>query len=185
MPTLWSMPSATIQSWWGTPGLAFRSAVPQISHPGKIRRLIYVCAYYPINGKSLVDMRKMAPRQPLMQAVVRAEDGKSFTVDPARTSDVFYHDCSPETVSFANARLCPQAVKPQATPISLGQGFDTVAKSYIRCTDDRAIPPEFQVTMTADWPAGDVSEMNCGHSPFFADPVGLVAHIDRIAAASG
>lgn len=148
--------------------------------PGRIARLIYLCAYAPWDGYSLADMRRAAPRQPLMHAVMRAPDGKSFSIDPTQTGAVFYHDCPDGTTEFANMRLCPQAILPQETPITLGAGHATVRKSYIRCMDDRTIPPEFQVTMTEGWPAKDVFEMQTSHSPFFADPKGLAALIDQI-----
>ena len=35
--------------------------------------------------------------------------------------------------------------------------------------------------MTQGWADGDVYEMATGHSPFFADPAGLAAVLDRIA----
>lgn len=149
--------------------------------PEKIRRLIYLCAYVPKGDMTLADMRREAPYQPLMQAVLRAEDGKSFRIDPAQTGKVFYHDCPEGTTAYANIRLCAQAVLPQETPCPLGRNWAGVPRSYIRCTDDRTIPPEYQVTMTADWPGEDVFEMPTGHSPFFADPAGLATLLTRIA----
>jgi len=53
-------------------------------------------------------------------------------------------------------------------------------RSYIRCMDDRTIPPAYQVTMTESWPSDDVYEMACGHSPFLTDPGGLARIIDDI-----
>ena len=150
-------------------------------NPAKISRLVYLCAYVPKGDLSLADMRKEAPYQPLMPAVIRAADGRSFRIDPAQTGKVFYHDCPPGTVAYANTRLCAQAVLPQETACPLGTRYASVPRSYIRCTDDRTIPPEYQVTMTADWPAGDVHEMPTGHSPFFADPAGLATLLSRIA----
>jgi pimeloyl-ACP methyl ester carboxylesterase len=149
--------------------------------PGKIRRLVYLCAYVPKGDMTLADMRREAPYQPLMQAVLRAGDGKSFRIDPAQTEKVFYHDCPKGTTAYANTRLCAQAVLPQETACPLGANWAKVPRSYIRCTDDRTIPPEYQVTMTADWPVGDVYDMATGHSPFFADPAGLADLLTRIA----
>ncbi|SEO62226.1 Pimeloyl-ACP methyl ester carboxylesterase [Salinihabitans flavidus] len=166
-------------SWGGYPATRAADLIP-----GRIGRLIYLCAYAPWDGYSLADMRRAAPRQPLMQAVMKAADGKSFMIDPEQTGDVFYHDCPPGTVAYANARLCPQAIGPQEEAITLGAGTAQVPKSYIRCTEDRTIPPEFQITMTESWPEKDVHEMHTGHSPFFADPDGLAALIDRISRAS-
>lgn len=145
--------------------------------PDKIEKLVYLCAYAPKNGLSLVDMRIAAPRQPLLPAIRKSADGASFTIDPDMAEAVFYHDCPAGTVAYAVPLLCPQAVLPQATPLTLGAGYATVARHYIRCTDDRTIPPEYQITMTEDWPADTVSELACGHSPFFAMPAMLARRL--------
>ena len=148
--------------------------------PEKIAMLVYLCAYVPEPGKTLADMRRAAPRQPLMKAVIRASDGKSFTIDPEQTREVFYHDCPGEAHDYANVRLCPQAVLPQETVCPLGAHYDSVPRRYIRCTDDRTIPPEYQETMTRDWPRADVHAIDTGHSPFFADPAGLARLLTQI-----
>ncbi|WP_299418515.1 alpha/beta fold hydrolase [uncultured Shimia sp.] len=148
--------------------------------PGRIARLIYLCAYTPWDNHSTIDMRIAAPRQPLMQAIHRHEDGQSYTFDPTKVRDALYHDCPPGTEDYALAHLSPQSIAAQQTKITLGDGHRQTPRSYIRCMNDQAIPPEFQVTMTKDWPAADVYEMPTSHSPFFADPEGLAALIDHI-----
>ncbi|KPA20150.1 Pyrethroid hydrolase [Shimia sp. SK013] len=148
--------------------------------PGQISRLIFLCAYAPWDGYSLADMRRAAPRQPILDAVIKSDDGLSYTIDPAKTRRVFYHDTPAGTEDLANAHLCPQPILPQETPISLGQGFAKTPKSYIRCTDDQTIPPEFQSTMTETWPHEDVYDMPTSHSPFLADPKGLATQLDHI-----
>ena len=148
--------------------------------PSAMARLIYLCAYVPAAGLSLAEMRKQAPSQPLMPAVRLAPDGKSFTLDPAMTEALFYHDCPPDVAGFAAPRLCAQAVSPTIKPLPDTARADAMPRSYIRCMDDRTIPPAYQVTMTKDWPSADVHEMACGHSPFFTDPAGLARIIDDI-----
>ena len=148
--------------------------------PDKISRLIYLCAYVPEPGLSLAEMRRKARRQPLMQAVVRSDDGLSFRIDPAQTEEVFYHDCPKGTAAHANTRLSAQAVRPQETACELGQRYASVRRSYIRCTDDHTIPLEYQVTMTEGWPPQDVHALSTGHSPFFANPRGLAELLGRI-----
>lgn len=149
--------------------------------PGRITRLIYLCAYVPADALSLAERRRQAPRQPLLPAIQKTADGLAFTIRPELAEAVFYHDCPPGTVTYANARLGAQAILPQETPVALGANYAGVPRSYIRCNDDRTIPPEFQRTMTADWPAEDVTEMNTGHSPFFAAPVALAQMLSDIA----
>lgn len=162
-------------SWGGFPATLAADIAPE-----RFRRLIYLCAYVPREGLSLVDMRKLAPRQPILKAVDRGEDGMSYGVYPEHAQEVFYADCPAGTTEFALEHLSIQATLPQTTPARLGTGHLEVAKSYIRTLHDNAIPTEFQAEMVADWPAEDVYEMATSHSPFFADPKGLAAMIDGI-----
>lgn len=162
-------------SWGGYPATLAADVAPE-----RFRRLIYLCAYVPREGHSLVDMRKLAPRQPILKAVDRGEDGTSYGVNPEHAQEVFYADCPAGTTEFALAHLSAQAVLPQVTPARLGTGHLAVPKSYIRTLYDNAIPTEFQAEMVADWPREDVYEMATSHSPFFSDPKGLAALIDGI-----
>ncbi|MBL3569443.1 alpha/beta fold hydrolase [Rhodovulum sp. BSW8] len=149
--------------------------------PEKIRSLVYVCAYVPVAGLSLVDMRRAGPRQPLLDAIVKSEDGVSFSFDPEKVRDKLFHDCPHEAVAYAKARLGPQPILPQATPIALSERYRSVPKRYIRCLQDRTIPPDYQATMTADWPADRIDALNCSHSPFLAQPEALAALLLRAA----
>jgi len=149
--------------------------------PTHIAHLIYLCAHVPLGGLSLADQRKQAPRQPLLPAMRPAADGRSFTIDPAMARDVFYHDCQDDAVAFAVPRLCPQAVAPQETPLTPGPHVAAIPRDYILCDDDRTIPPEYQATMTADWPPGTVHHLPTGHSPFLACPARLAETLSRIA----
>ncbi|MDK3074751.1 alpha/beta fold hydrolase [Sedimentitalea sp. JM2-8] len=151
--------------------------------PDAMRALVFLCAYVPEPGLSMVDMRKRGPRQTIADAVVRAPDGLTYTILPDRVPDLFYHDCPAETVDYALARLGPQPILPQTTPLDLTERFHSVPKFYIRGDEDRTIPPEYQIAMTRNWPSEGVFAMPTSHSPFFADPAGLAARLDRIAGA--
>ena len=152
--------------------------------PEKVAKLVYLCAYLPVAGRSLVDMRRAGPRQPLLDAIVTAPDRLSFTIDPAKAAEKFYNDCPDEAVKFAVPRLCAQAVAPQATPIDLGERFAGVEKHYIRCLDDRTIPPEYQEVMATRLPPEHVHVLPTSHSPFFAAPDMLTELLVQIAEAS-
>ena len=142
-------------------------------------RLIYLCAYVPMAGKTLAEMRYLAPRQPLLDALNVAGDGQSVTVKPDKAVGVFYQDCDPMVADWAVSQLGPQATEPYDQVITLTEASQSLPRRYIRCMDDQTIPPEFQVTMTQDWPAAHVQEMACGHSPFLADPSGLARALDH------
>ena len=149
--------------------------------PEKIARLVNLCAYAPYSGHSLVEMRRMAKRQPLLDAIEKSDDGLSWLPIMSKVRETFYHDCPDEVVKYAKAHLSAQAILPQATKLELGENYESVAKSYVRCADDRTIPPEFQAEMALQFAPEDRHELPTSHSPFFSDPKGLAALLDKIA----
>ncbi|WP_291729183.1 alpha/beta fold hydrolase [Leisingera sp. F5] len=163
-------------SWGGFPISAAAEAAPE-----NLRGLIYLCAYIPVSGSSLIDMRKAGPRQTLFGATAKNPAGTSYSFLPETAPDLFYHDCGAEAVRFALENLCPQPIPPQDTPIRLSERFESVPKVYIRCAQDRVIPPEYQAQMASQLPPQRVYEMQTSHSPFFADPEGLSDLIGHIA----
>lgn len=163
-------------SWAGYPITAAAEIAPKA-----LRGLIYLCAYVPVSGQSLIDMRKAGPRQTIGSAAIKHPNGASYTIDPAEAPRLFYQDCPAEAVAYALPRLCAQPILPQETPLELTDASQNTPKAYIRCTNDQTIPPEYQAQMVADWPRNTVHEMQCSHSPFFADPQGLASLIGQIA----
>ncbi|NGQ91887.1 alpha/beta fold hydrolase [Rhodobacter sp. HX-7-19] len=149
--------------------------------PDRFTALIYLCAYLPRAGHSLAEMRKAGPRQPLAGAFQIDATRTTFTFDPDQSPALFYHDCPPEDVALAKARLCPQPIRPQETPIPDTSRAETLPRYYIRCTDDRAIPPEYQETMSSPLPPDHIRALPTSHSPFFSAPDALAALIDEIA----
>ena len=143
--------------------------------PDRFAALIYLCAYVPIAGKSLADMRRMAPTQPLLAAVQVAPDRVTFTIDSTQARAKFYHDVPSDVATWAISQLGPQPILPQETV--LADVTTDLPRHYIQCSDDRTIPPVFQRTMTTDWQGGKVIDMATSHSPFLSDPAGLAAHL--------
>ena len=149
--------------------------------PDRFAALIYLCAYLTRPGLTLAEMRKAGPRQPLAGAFRIDDTRTTFTFDPDRAPALFYHDCPPEDVALAARRLCPQPIRPQETPIPDTSRAETLPRFYIRCTDDRAIPPEYQATMSSTLPPDHIRTLPTSHSPFFSAPDRLATLIDEIA----
>lgn len=149
--------------------------------PARIRQVIYLCAYVPAAGRSMIDLRRAGPRQPLA-GVVRADpSGVTYSADPTGARRTFYHDCPEGAVAGALPRLCPEPIAPQATPLPTGTGTPPQPRHYILCEDDRTIPPEYQAEMARPFgPA--VSRLPCGHSPFLTAPARLARMLSDIAA---
>lgn len=150
--------------------------------PERIRRLVYLCAYVPAPGMSLIDMRRAGPRQPLRGHVHADAGGVTYSVDPDGARATFYHDCPEATVAWALPRLYAEPIGPQATPLPPLLRWPDVERHYILCEDDHTIPPEYQATMAAGFPRGHVTRLPCGHSPFFAMPGRLARLLGDLAA---
>lgn len=148
--------------------------------PEKIARLVYLCAYVPRPGMSMIDMRRAGPRQTLQGVVRVAPDRLTYSVDPALARDRFYQDCSDEAVAYAIPRLCPEPIRPQSTVLPPLVRSAGVERHYILCERDETIPPEYQATMAAGFPPGCVSRLPTSHSPFFAAPEHLAQRLDAI-----
>ena len=149
--------------------------------PERFTALIYLCAYLPRAGQTLAEMRKAGSSQPLAGAFQIDATRTTFTFDPSQAPALFYHDCPPEDVALAQASLCPQPIRPQETPIPNTSRAEQLPRFYIRCTDDRAIPPDYQTTMSASLPPDHVLALPTSHSPFFSAPEALARQIDEIA----
>jgi len=151
------------------------------NRPDLVQGLIFLCAYLPIEGHSLSDMRQHANDHPLLPAIRRSDDGLSMTFDPNQIERLFYHDCPPGTYEFASAHLSPQALKPQRTTIEGLEKTKDIPKAYIVCEEDRAIPPAFQYQMAAVLPDAQCFSLPTSHSPFFSAPKALAQQLSDIA----
>lgn len=149
--------------------------------PDALSHLVYLCAYVPRPGASLNDRRREAAEQPLLGALILTEDRKGWTVADHDLDRLFYHDCPPGTLGYARAHLTIQAAQPSRQPVEITENSQSISRSYILCENDGTIPPALQHVMARDWPMAHVLSMDCGHSPFFADPIGLAGHLDMIA----
>jgi pimeloyl-ACP methyl ester carboxylesterase len=71
----------------------------------------------------------------------------------------------------AEARLRPDLIGPQTTPVHLtAANYGRVPRTYITTLNDRVISPTLQKQMFAATPCDRVLEIDTGHSPFAAKP---------------
>lgn len=177
-----------IDGWPGAPvvlvghsmaGYAITAAAE--SDPARIAALVYLCAFVPVPGQSIASLRRGWPERPLSGTYILSPDRASFAFDPRATTDRFYHDCPPGVAQAARARLRPEPVAPQETPFAPTGRSAGIPRAYIRCTDDRAIPPAHQTAMAATLPGAPLHDLPTGHSPFLSAPRALADLLIRIA----
>lgn len=140
--------------------------------PERVRGLIYIAAYIPRGGLSLADLRRAGPSQPMRGAFQVTADRSAYGFVPSRCRDLFFHDC-PDPAR-ATAQLCLEPIAPQETPVV---SPPPLPRAAVICTEDRAIPPDYQRQMAAGMAQYDLPS---GHCPFLSMPERLAATLHAI-----
>ena len=141
----------------------------------KVRQLIYLDAFVPSDGQSLLNLYEAD--RPRVEQLAKA--GGGWRVAPNPTSP----DTPPADIEWLNARRVDTPIKCFDTPIKLQGGPLTLPRSYIYAT--RITPADtfgpFARMAKAD-PAWSYHEIDASHSPNVTAPEALMALLRKIAA---
>jgi pimeloyl-ACP methyl ester carboxylesterase len=145
--------------------------------PGQIKELVYLAAYLPQNGESLLSLAKQDADSHI---------GKYLQVDPTTGSanvakdgviDVFAADAPAQVGQYIANNIKPEPLAPLATPVTLTDAnFGSVKKVYIHTTEDHAVSFNLQKTMAKN--NGHISKeysLASSHTPFISMPDKLAA----------
>lgn len=137
--------------------------------PKKIKRLVYVTAMLPRNGEFLLYLAEKLPAGLLSSRP--SENNSALTLTDECIEPALYSDCYKADVEMATSLLVPQALAPFSTAVRLSkENFGKVRKTYICCTEDKALPIEAQEMMLVATPCNQVLSITSGHSPFLSAP---------------
>jgi len=148
---------------------------------GNIARLIYLCAFLPVDGDSLMGLTGLLPSE--HPAPLQVDDQQlTARFDPAAVPVAFLHDADQPVATWAAPQFKPQALAPLATPVHLSaEAYGRVPRDYIVCLQDRAIAPPLQRLMIERAGCETVHELDAGHCPFLSMPWEVVQLLNRIA----
>lgn len=150
--------------------------------PDRILRLAYLCAFLPQNGDSLLMLEEHNPDPRVPPHIRPDKEGFTATIDPNVVEEVFYHDCPVEDVAWAKSRLRPQSFLPLKAPVTLTKAnFGRVPRTYIECSEDRAMVIDFQRLLYARSPCEEVVTLATSHSPFLSAPALLAKTLSDLA----
>jgi pimeloyl-ACP methyl ester carboxylesterase len=152
--------------------------------PGRVAALIYVAAFAPQDGQSLLDLTRLpegAGDQVQANLVVKG-DPPVATMSAAATREAVFGSCPDDVAAWAIERQRPQAVAPFATPVSIPAGtLDEIPRYYVLSLRDRAIPPALQRRMSREVGCAEVVELDTDHVPHLSMPAQLAEALDRFA----
>ncbi len=157
------------------------SAVAEAA-PEKVKTLVYVAAYLPRDGESLVSMAQQDPDAKIgPQLQINKEQGIAV-VNYAARADLFANDGPAPLRAALPDLILDEPLAPLATPVHLTDArFGHVDKVYVHTSKDQVISPAFQAKMVAATPVRSETTLATGHTPFLTDPAGLVAAIEKAA----
>jgi pimeloyl-ACP methyl ester carboxylesterase len=141
----------------------------------KVRQPIYVDAFVPKEGQSLLDLYEVD--RPRMQELLKSGDGWRLPPNPTPP------DTSPADAEWLSTRRVNMPVKCFEAKLKLQGGPLTLPRSYIYAT--RITPADtfgpFARQAKSD-PAWDYHEIDASHSPNVTAPDALMALLEKIAA---
>ena len=161
-------------------GIAITAAAE--TFPDRIAKLVYLTAFLPRNGESLLALEGRNPKPAVPPALVISETEPTATLQDDLIVPLFFHDCTPQDQQMATARLTPQSLAPMSTELVLTpERFGSIQRIYIECTDDRAISLELQRDMHGTSGVHAVLSLDASHSPFLSMPEALADQLASLA----
>jgi pimeloyl-ACP methyl ester carboxylesterase len=152
--------------------------------PDRIASLVFVTAFMPSDGQSLLDLTHLPEGEDdMIQANLVIEGDPPVAVLSAEaTAAAVYNDCTGEQAAWAVARRRPQPVAPYATPVRVDDAaLGSIPRSYVLTTRDRSIPPALQRRMIREHPCRKVIELDADHAPYLSATDELVAALIELA----
>jgi pimeloyl-ACP methyl ester carboxylesterase len=152
--------------------------------PEHVTSLVYVTAFVPKDGQSLLDLTKLPEGAgDQVQANITIEGDPPVATMPAAASrQALYGSCREDVAAWAIARQRPQPLAPFATPVSIPPGaLDGINRYYVLCTRDRAIPPSLQRRMVAENVFAGVIALDTDHTPQLSMTDELAKALQRFA----
>ncbi|MGZ4354980.1 MAG: alpha/beta fold hydrolase [Gaiellaceae bacterium] len=146
--------------------------------PDRIETIVYVAAFLPNDGQSLLQLADGDPEALVLPNLVVDEAAGLSTVREEARRDAFYGGCTAEVAAWASAQNVPESLEATAAPVHLtDERAGSVRRIYVECTRDRAISVGKQREMLAARPCERVLTIDTDHSPFLSTPEELAGHL--------
>lgn len=150
--------------------------------PTKIEKLVYVAAFVPLSGQSMID---------LAQTDTTSVTGKHLDTDYKTIIDVqqdwiipgFIQDGTDDEKQLTLTNYKTEPFVPLTNPVTLtAANYGSVPKVYIKTLIDQTVTPNLQKRMLAATPAFQATyKINTSHSPFLVKPDSVAILLTNIA----
>jgi pimeloyl-ACP methyl ester carboxylesterase len=151
--------------------------------PERVRSLVFVAAFMPGDGQSLLDLTgypEGADNMIKANMVVEGDPPVAWLPDDAARVGIF-GSCTDEQAARAIPRRRPQAARPFGEPVRIDAPIDAIPRSYVLTRYDRSMTPALQRRMIAEHPCERVIEIDADHAPYLSATEELVAALHELA----
>ena len=152
------------------------------SIPSKIDKMIYVGAFLPVSGQTLLDLAMTDTTSLLVQNLILVNGGLSLDVPSDKIATIFVQDGSPSIQALAVTNYRSEPGIPFTNPVTLTvANYGSVEKYYIHTLQDHAVTLKLQNRMVASAGLTKIYNINTSHSPFLSSPDSLSILLQKIA----
>jgi len=150
--------------------------------PKKVRTLVYVAAYLPKDGESLMSLAQTDADAKIGPHLVIDKEHGVASIERSARAELFAADAPDAVKKALPDQIIDEPLAPLATPVKLTPGaFGTVDKVYVHTTLDQVVSPSLQARMVAATPVRSETSLKTGHTPFITDVKGLAKAIEDAA----
>lgn len=150
--------------------------------PEKIKTAVYVAAFLPQDGESMLALAKQDRDSKAGPALQIDEAKGMISVNYAARADLFANGAPEGLRKKLPDLIIDEPLVPIVTPVKVTAArFGQVDKVYIHTTQDQVVSPYLQQKMVAATPVRLEFTLNTGHTPFLTDVAGLVSAIEKSA----
>jgi pimeloyl-ACP methyl ester carboxylesterase len=161
-------------------GMVVSAAAEKI--PGRIDKLVYVGAFLPASGQSLLALASTDSSSQLGPALVPSADQLTLGIKPENVAPIFIQDGSDAVKKQVLENYRAEPAIPFTNPVTLtAANFGKVAKYYVYTAQDHAVGLNLQKRMVAAAGIKNVYTLNSGHCPFLSMPTEVTTLLQAIA----
>ncbi|GAA3943928.1 alpha/beta fold hydrolase [Chitinophaga oryziterrae] len=157
------------------------SAVAE-QNPSKIEKLVYIAAYLPASGQSLLDLANTDAGSALGTPGILTQNADgTLDVKQDQITKIFIQDGSAQVQNLVLQNYRPEPAIPFTNPVTLTvANFGSVEKIYIKTLQDYVVSPSLQDRMISAAGIKTIYQLNTSHSPFLSKPDSVAVLLTKI-----
>ncbi len=137
--------------------------------PTRINKLVYIGAFLPVNGQSLLALASTDSTSLLGPALIPSADNLTLGIKPESLIPIFIQDGSDAVKKLVVDNFQPEPAIPFTNPVTLtAANFGKVDKYYVHTAQDHAVGLPLQKRMVAAAGIKKTYTLNSSHCPFLS-----------------